>query len=64
MFFWKVESFVRVKYSGQLPQVESDISDSRYDNFQNLKRIDKLTVEMEYGINSVSYLLVPEKSNK
>jgi hypothetical protein len=63
-FFWNVESLDRVKYSGQLPQVDSDISDSRYDNFQNLKRIDKLTVEMEYGINSVSYLLVPEESNK
>ena len=63
-FFWNVGSFDRVKYSGQLPQVESDISDSRYDNFQNLKRIDKLTVEMEYGINSVSYLLVPEESNE
>ena len=63
-FFWNVESLDRVKYSGQLPQVEFDISDSRYDNFQNLKRIDKLTVEMEYGINSVSYLLVPEESNK
>ena len=63
-FFWNVESLDRVKYSGQLPQVDSDISDSRYDNFQNLKRIDKLTVEMENGINSVSYLLVPEESNK
>ena len=63
-FFWNVESLDRVKYSGQLPQVESDISDSRYDNFQNLKRIDKLTVEMEYGINSISYLLVPEESNE
>ena len=63
-FFWNVESLDRVKYSGQLPQVEFDISDSRYDNFQNLKRIDKLTVEMEYGINSVSYLLVPEESNE
>ena len=63
-FFWNVESLDRAKYSGQLPQVEFDISDSRYDNFQNLKRIDKLTVEMEYGINSVSYLLVPEESNK
>ena len=46
-----------------MPQVESDISDSRYDNFQNLKRIDRLTVEMKYGINSISYLFIPEKSN-
>jgi len=47
-----------------VPEVESNISDSRYDNFQNLKRIDRLTVEMEYGINSISYLFIPEKSNE
>ena len=63
-FFWNVGSLQRVQYAGQLPEVESDIYDSRYNNFQNLKRIDKLTVEMEYGINSVSYLLLPEESNQ
>ena len=47
-----------------VPEVESDISDSRYSDFQNLKRIDRLTVEMEYGINSVSYLFIPEQSNE
>ena len=63
-FFWNVGSLERVQHDGQLPEVESDISDSRYSNFQNLKQIDKLTIEMEHGINSVSYLLLPEKSNK
>ena len=63
-FFWNVGSLQRVQHDGQLPDVESDISDSSYNNFQNLKRIDKLTVEMEYGINSISYLLVPEESNE
>ena len=63
-FFWNVGSLERVQHDGQLPEVESDISDSRYSNFQNLKQIDKLTIEMEYGINSVSYLLLPEKSNE
>jgi len=63
-FFWNVGSLQRVQHGGQLPDVESDISDSSYNNFQNLKRIDKLTVEMEYGINSISYLLVPEESNE
>ena len=53
-FFWDVESLQRVKYKSQLPEVESGISDSNYKDFQNLKRIDRLTVEMEYGINSVS----------
>ena len=63
-FFWDVESLQRVKYKSQLPEVESGISDSNYKDFQNLKRIDRLTVEMEYGINSISYLFLPEQSNE
>ena len=63
-FFWDVETLHRITSKSSLPQVESNISDSRYDNFQNLKRIDRLTIEMEYGINSISYLFIPEKSNE
>lgn len=63
-FFWNVGSLQRLNDKPQLPEVESDISDSRYNNFRNLKRIDRLTVEMEYGINSVSYLFIPEQSNE
>ena len=63
-FFWNVGSLHRLQYTEQLLEVESDISDSRYDDFQNLKQIDKLAIEMEYGINSVSYLLLPEESNE
>jgi len=63
-FFWNVGSLQRIQHDGQLPEIESDIYDSRYNDLQNLKRIDKLTVEMEYGIDSVSYLLLPEESNQ
>ena len=63
-FFWNVESLHRVQYAGELPKVEHDISDSNYNNFQNLNRIDKLTVEMEYGVNSISYLFIPKESNQ
>ena len=63
-FFWDVGSLQQVKDKSQLPEVESGISDSNYKDFQNLKRIDRLTVEMEYGINSVSYLFLPEQSNE
>ncbi len=59
-FFWDDS----LQYLEELPEVESGISDSRYNNFQNLLRIDRLTVEMEYGINSVSYLFIPEQSNE
>ena len=62
--FWNVGSLHRVQYVGELPEVQSDISDHNYNNFQNLKRIDKLTVEMEYGVNSISYLFIPEQSNQ
>ena len=63
-YFWDVGSFQRIIDKSQLPEVEIDISDSSYKDFQNLKRIDRLTVEMEYGINSVSYLFIPEQSNE
>ena len=63
-YFWDVGSFQRVKDKSQLPEVEIKISDSSYKDFQNLKRIDRLTVEMEYRINSVSYLFIPEQSNE
>ena len=63
-YFWDVGSFQRVNDKAQLPEVETDISDSNYQDFQNLKRIDRLTVEMEYGINSISYLFIPEQSNE
>ena len=63
-FFWDAGSLQRVKDKSQLPEVESGISDFNYKDFQNLKRIDRFTVEMEYGINSVSYLFLPEQPNE
>ena len=63
-FFWGIGSLQRIIDKSPLPQVESDISDSRYNDLQNLKRIDKLTVEMKHGINSISYLFIPEVSNE
>ena len=63
-FFWGIGTIQRIIDKSPLPDVESDISDSRYSNFQNLKRIDMLVVEMEYGINSISYLFIPEQSNE
>ena len=63
-FFWNVGSLHRVQHVEELPEVETDISDSRYNNFQNLKRIDKLIVKMDYNVNSISYLFIPEESNQ
>jgi len=63
-FFWDTTTFQRIKDKAPPPKVETNISDSNYKDFQNLKRIDRLTVEMEYGINSISYLFIPEQSNE
>jgi len=64
-FFWDVGIQQQHNiYQNRLLEVKSDISDSNYKDFQNLKRIDRLTVEMEYGINSVSYLFIPKQSNE
>jgi hypothetical protein len=63
-FFWDTTTFQRIKDKSPPPKVETNISDSNYKDFQNLKRIDRLTVEMEYGINSISYLFIPEQSNE
>lgn len=47
-----------------LPQkIEDGIYDDRYSNLSNLQRIDKITYEMSYGVNSISYIFVPEESN-
>ena len=65
--FWNVGSTTFKRISAgyiPVPEVESDISDSRYNDFQNLKRIDRLTVEMKHEINSISYLFIPEVSNE
>lgn len=43
--------------------IEKNISDSRYSTLENLQSIDKQIVEMEYGINSISYLFQPKKDN-
>jgi len=59
-FIWKYDGFPDSK----LPDsVEKNILNPVYDDFSNLKRIDQLNIEMEYGVNSISYLFIPESSN-
>ena len=43
-------------------QHDIDISDN-LSNLENLKRIDSFTVEMDYGMNSISYLFLADNSN-
>jgi hypothetical protein len=42
--------------------IQSTISDQEFKSLTNLMRIDKLDVELEWGLNSIAYHFVPIKS--
>lgn len=43
--------------------IENNISDDRFDDLNNLKQIDKFSIEMKYGVISNVYLFIPENNN-
>ncbi|RZD48352.1 MAG: hypothetical protein CXT78_01330 [Thaumarchaeota archaeon] len=57
-FIWNDQ----VPYSSTI-LVDENIVDERYQNLSNLKSIHRLTISMEYSVNSISYLFLPENSN-
>ena len=59
-FIWSGDGFPNSKLPNN---VQTDISNLLYDDFVNLERIDQIDVVMDYGVNSISYLFVPESSN-
>lgn len=59
-YIWSGRGF---PYNRMPDIVEAGITDRRYSSMKNLKSIDRLTVSMDYGINSISYIFRPEKSN-
>lgn len=44
-------------------RVDSGYRDVRYEGMNNLERLDRVTVDMDYGINSVVYYFNPIRSN-
>ena len=48
-FFWDVGSFYRVTYNTQLPEVESDISDSKADDESRISAESIITEIIEAG---------------
>lgn len=56
-------------FSNSIPKklpdsIDHDIVDENFNDLNNLKRIDRFTITMEYGINSMPYLFLSENSNK
>ena len=42
-------------------KIEKNITDLRFD-MNDIKQIDKITIEMDYGVNSIAYILFPKIS--
>ncbi|MBU89923.1 hypothetical protein CMO94_00145 [Candidatus Woesearchaeota archaeon] len=59
-YIWKGKG---LPYSKFPETVEIDIKDARYSDLNNLKRIDKLVITMDYGFNSIVYFFHPVKNN-
>ncbi len=58
-FIWGGRGFPRAT-----PEVERDIVDTRCNDLPNLKSIDRLTVSMDSGINSIAYHFHPKTEEK
>ena len=43
--------------------IEKNILDERFNDLNNLKQIDKFSIEMKHGLSSYVYLFLPEKAN-
>ena len=56
-FIWKEDGLpIRLPDS-----IDYDIFDKNFDSLTNLKKIDRITIEMKHGINSIAYLLHPKE---
>ena len=46
-----------------IPSAEKNFLDKRFENLDNLKNIERLSIEMKHGVNSIVYIFHAEKSN-
>jgi len=58
-FIWGANGFPK----DQPASVERAIQDQRYSDLTNLKQIDRLTVNMEWGLTSAAYHFIPTQPN-
>jgi hypothetical protein len=60
-YVWKEDGFSKTKMPSK---IELDIQDERYDDIINLEKIDKITITMEYGVESYAYVFLAQQNNK
>lgn len=59
LFLWNQKNL----YDGIPNKIEKNFSDNRYTDLENLHSIDKFSIDMEYGVNSIAYLFNPINDN-
>ena len=64
----KKTALINYIWKDQIPtklptNIEEHFIDDTFSDIKNLKRVDKITIEMEYGINSIAYFFTPYESN-
>ena len=57
-YIWSNQGFPKT-----LPNIEKGIDDKNFNNMKNLERIDKITINMDHGINSIAYHFIPKQKN-
>ena len=57
-FIWKSNSL-----PSQQPTVESNFIDEKFSNLTNLQKIEKISLKMDHGFISHSYLFIPDSGN-
>ena len=59
-YIWKENGF---PYDKMPTKIEQNIQDDRFSDLRNLAKIDKITILMDYGVDSKAYLFLASKSN-
>ena len=65
---YKKAALIKHIWKNQMPanlpaNIEENFIDDNFRDIKNLQQIDKITIEMEHGINSIAYLFIPYESN-
>ena len=65
---YKKTSLIKYIWKDQMPtklptSIEENFIDDNFSDLKNLKQLDKITIEMEHGVNSIAYFFIPYESN-
>jgi len=65
---YKRTSLIKYIWKDQMPtklpiSITENFVDDNFSDLENLKQLDKITIEMEHGVNSIAYFFIPHKQN-